>query len=171
MLSTPFTVLLDRLRTNAFDPEGVAFLEQTSAESLVSELRGLYPWTFQERRIGNKWEVGLARRFQVEMVAQRVGESGLLSFRLVPTYRQCLMVSIEMDRITGLSRFGKLKLRVTRKPTPGLLLRMSPGAKLDRLPDGWEIKELQKRTVQFDEAFLRGRGWQLDHLRHLAPNR
>ena len=42
------------------------------------------------------------------------------------------------------------------------MLGMRAGTKLEKSPDGWEVKPLQRRTTFLSEEFLKGRGWRFD---------
>jgi hypothetical protein len=169
MLTTQTAGLLGRLRTGNFDPADALMLEQTPASQLLAELRSVYRVTFQERHLRHKWEVSLARSLRAELAPRRVPDSVFVSFLLVPIYRDCLMLSMENDSVTGISRLARLTVRVVRKPLPGLALTSGPGFKLDKGPDGWGIKRMEKRTVKLSESFLRERGWQFDHLNRFLP--
>jgi hypothetical protein len=168
MLSTQTKDLLRHLRGGHRDTADTTWLEQTRAAELVAELSSVYRWTFQERRLKSKWEVSLARAYRIELAVRRIPDSVFVSFALVPTYRDCLLLSAEGDRVTGISRLSRLTLRVIRKPTPGLAVTTWGGFKLDRGPDGWALTRMNKRTVKLSESFLRDRGWQFDHLSKLA---
>jgi hypothetical protein len=53
--------LLHQLRTGKVDAETLALLGSLPAEEFVSDLRPSYPVLFQQRAIGAKREVGMAR--------------------------------------------------------------------------------------------------------------
>src|SRR5438132_1077807 len=140
MISTQTTELLQRLQRGILDPVDTAMLEQTAAKSLVDELKSVYRFTFQERRIGRKWEVSLARSFRAELVPRPVPEAVFASFVLLPAYLNCLMLNIEDNYVTGISRLTRLTAWVVSEPQGGLVLKAGRGFKLDRAPDGWAIK-------------------------------
>jgi len=125
--------------------------------------------TFQERRIGKKWEISLARTLRAELAIRPVAGGIFTSFHLLPVYRNCLTLNVENDTVTGISRLTRLTVWGVKKPEPGLALKTGHGYKLDKTPDGWIIKPLGKRVVRLSEQFLRGRGWRFDHLKHLVP--
>src|SRR5207302_305132 len=85
----------------------------------------------------------------------------------VPAYVSCLMLSIEENRITGLSAITRVTLQMTGDQVPTWAVTTARGFKLQKLPDGWEIKRLRKRTVKLTQELLRNRGWRFDHLRQL----
>jgi len=169
MLSPPTSDLLQRLRQGQCGPAETARLERTAAADFVAELRGAYPLTFQERRVRGKWEVAVARSLRTELAARPIRDSSFFSLLVVPVYLDCVMVSTEGDAVTGVSRFGRLRVRAVGKPSPGLALTSSAGYKLDLTPDGWATKPLPKRTVRLDEAFLKARGWRFHHLAQFIP--
>jgi hypothetical protein len=169
MIATRTSELLRHLEAGSFDDEDTAILEQTSAAQLVHEFRSVYRLMFQERRIGNKWELSLARSVRAELVIRPIPDVLFVSLLWVPAYLNCLMLNIEGDSLTGISRFTRLTVWAVKKPEQGLALRTGRGFKLDRTPDGWAIKPLRKRTVKLSEGFLRERGWRFDHLKQIIP--
>ena len=84
MIAIRTTELLQRLRSGIFDPADTTLLEQTTGNQFVDELRSAYRITFQERRLGRKWEVSLARSFRAELAIRPVPEAVFVSFLLVP---------------------------------------------------------------------------------------
>jgi hypothetical protein len=169
MLATHTTEFLQRLRKGILDPADTAMLEQTPANHLVDELRSVYRLTFQERRIGRKWEISLARSFRAELAIRPVPEAVFVSFLLVPAYLNCLMLNIEENYLTGISRLTRLTAWAITQPEKGLLLKAGRGFKLDKTPDGWAIKSMRRRTVKLSGEFLRARGWRFDHLQQVLP--
>lgn len=49
-----------------------------------------------------------------------------------------------------------------------LVVAMGSGHKLDKMPDGWGLKAIKRRSTVLSEAFLRARGWQFDRLQPFA---
>jgi hypothetical protein len=171
MHTTHTAELLQRLKKGALDPSDIASLEQVSADHLLNELRGSrYTLTFQERRIGKKWEVSIAHSVHAELVFRRIPDAVFVSLLLVPTYLDCIMLNIENDRLTGISRITRLTIRPVGKPQRGLALKSGRGFKLDKTPDGWEIKPMKRRVVKLSGQFLQARGWQFDHLKQFLPS-
>jgi len=169
MITTHTSELLQRLREGGVGPDITAWLEQTPADQLVEELRSLgYGLTFQERHIGKKWEISLARYLGLKTLVHRIPDL-VVSFVIVPVYLDCLMLSIEENRVTGISRVNKLTVRSTRKPEPGLALKSGHGFQLDKFPDGWEMKPVRSRAAKLSRVFLQNRGWRFDHLQHNIP--
>jgi hypothetical protein len=169
MIATRTSELLSHLAAGRFDEEDTALLEQTSAVQMVHEFRSVYLSTFQERRIGKKWELSLARSVRAELAIRPIPDALFVSLVWLPVYVNCLMLNIEDDSLTGISRFTRLTVRAVKKPEQGLALRTGRGFKLDRTPDGWAIKPLRKRVVKLSEGFLRERGWRFDHLKQVIP--
>jgi hypothetical protein len=169
MIAAPTTEMLKRLGRGIFDPADATTLEQSSATNIVNGLMSVYRITFQERRIGRKWEISLARSFRAELALRPVPEAVFVSFLLLPAYLDCLMLNSEDDSITGISRLTRLTAWAAIEPGGGLLLKSGHGFKLDKTPDGWAIKPLRKRLVKLSGEFLRARGWRFDHLRQVIP--
>jgi hypothetical protein len=169
MIATRTTELLQRLRRGILDPADTTMLEQTPANHLVDELRSVYRFTFQERRIARKWEISLARSFRAELAIRPVPEAIFVSFLLVPAYLNCLMLNIEDNYLTGISRLTRLTAWAVNEPEQGLVLKSGRGFKLDKTPDGWAIKPMRKRVVKLSGEFLRVRGWRFDHLKQFVP--
>jgi hypothetical protein len=170
MIATHAAELLLRLRKGVLDPIDTAMLEQTPADHLVAELRSsLYRLTFQERRIGDKWEISLAHSFRAELAIRPIPEAVFVSFLLVPAYLNCLMLNIENNHLTGISRLSRLTVWAVSDPERGLALRSGHGFKLDKTLDGWNIKPMRKRVVKLSGEFLRERGWRFDHLKQFIP--
>ena len=144
-------------------------LERITGGDLVAELRSAYPLTFQERRLRNKWEVGMARSLRTELAIHAIPNSKLFSLLVVRVFVDCVMLNIEGETVTGISRFNRLRVRAFRNPSPGLALTTSRGFKLDLTPDGWKLKPLQRRTVRLGEQFLKTRGWDFHHLAQSIP--
>ena len=170
MIATHIAELLHRLRKGILDPIDTTWLEQIPADHLVDELRpSLYRLTFQERRIGKKWEISLARSFRAELAIRPIPEAAFVSFLLVPAYLNCLMLNIEDNRFTGISRFTRLTAWAVSEPKGVLALKSGHGFKLDKTPDGWNVKPMRKRVVKLSGEFLRERGWRFDHLKQFIP--
>jgi hypothetical protein len=169
MISDRLANLLKNLKKGLFSPDDVAFLEQIAVKDLVEELHSVYRLTLQERLVGQKCELSLAR--SLRLIAPLIPNSmlGYLTLRLVPDYLDCIMISAESGQITGVSRSSRLRIRQLTKPEPALELRTGRGHKLDKMPDGWSMKPLAKRTIRLSEPFLRERGWKFDLLRQSAP--
>ena len=169
MLTAQTEELLDRLKIGVFDPADVQFLEQTSAHEFHAHLESVYCCQFQERRLRDKWELGVARSWRFELTALSSKGSVFPLMIAVPVFRNCLFLTSEADVITGISVATRLTARPIRKPIRGLALALGRGFKLDRMPDGWRLKPLGRRTVKLTDEFLQKRGWRFESLQPFAP--
>lgn len=134
--------LIKRIRKGTFDRSDIDWLERTPAREVVDELRSSrFRETFQERCLGRKWEVSLARN----------ANPGAC-------YVGCVMLSVEGDRITGVSTLSRLGIQGVSGSPQDLDLTTGRGHKLDKLPDGWAMKPLRQHTARFSRAFLKNRG-------------
>jgi len=166
MLTAQTGHLLKQLKAGVSDAADIQALSSTPAQELIAELAGKYPVCFQERRVRDKWELGRARALRYEL-ERRSGDTIFPLLYLMPVLRSCLFLSGEGDSVTGISVAGRMVMRPIRKPFVGLAVTTARGFKLDKSPDGWGIKPLEKRTVRLTEEFLRQRGWQFEALRSL----
>ena len=121
MSATQTADFLLRLRKGILDPADTAMLEQIHADDLVDELRLTgFRVAFQERRIGRKWEIALARSLRTELAMRSVPEAVFVSFAIVPVYVNCVMLNSEDNSLTGISRLSRLSVRTVRDPRGGL---------------------------------------------------
>jgi hypothetical protein len=167
MITAQAEELLDRLKTGSFQEADVQLLEGIPAHDFVAELDSDYRYRFQERRIRNKWEVGMARSLALELVARRPKGALFFGMLMVPVFRNCLFLTSESGVVSGISVATRLTVRQMRRPLQGFALALGPGFKLDHLPDGWHVKPLGKRTVKLTDEFLQERGWRFDALQQL----
>lgn len=164
MPATSADELLHRLRTGNIDPADPLYLERVGADELIAELAAVHPVRFQERRLKNKWEVGLARSVEHRLLCRRLHQSPFLVVEFLPVLRHCLMLSGEGTAVTGWSFTPQVRLRRGTRAAREIVLATAAGFKLDRFPDGWEVKRLGRKKVQLTEDFLRQRGWRFDPL-------
>jgi hypothetical protein len=157
MITSQARELILRLRAGAIDPKDTAALEGQPAFAFIADVRKLFPVEFQERRVGRKYEVGLARSIRQELTLINVAGSPFPV--LLPEIRRCLFVSCYDDRLSEITYTSRILIRPTGEATGEVVLDMEPGNKLDRTPDGWVLKPLKKRAVTLTEAFLAKRGW------------
>lgn len=169
MLTAQTEDLLNRLKTGAFDQADIQALELTTAQEFLAHLESDYRFRFQERRLRDKWELGVARSLRFELTALSSKGSVFPLMIVVPIYRNCVFLTSEADVITGISVATRLTVRPIRKPTPGLALALGRGFKLDRMLDGWRLKPLGRRTVKLTDEFLQKRGWRFESLQQFAP--
>ena len=170
MLTTQTTELLGRLKSGSFDPADIQSLEQTSAHDFRADLDSTYQIRFQERNFRDKWEVGMARSLRFELASFSPKQSYFPILVLIPVFHNCLFLSGDGDMITGVSVATRLVVRHIRKPFRGLALTKGRGFKLDRTPDGWDLKVQAKRTVKLTDEFLQKHGWRFDAVRRFISN-
>jgi len=168
MPATETAELLRRLQSGRVDLAEAAALEQVKAGELLVQLSRVYPLRFQERRLREKWEVGMARSLRWELAVQKPAGTLLPIWLLIPVWRHCVMLSGEGDDVTGVAVISRLAARPLRKPFLGLALTTGRGFKLDKALEGWILKPEKRRTVKLTEEFLQKRGWQFDNLNLLA---
>src|SRR2546423_1629322 len=116
MIAPRTAELLSHLREGTLHPADTAALEQTSATELVDELRSVYRLIFQERQIGRKREVSLAREFRAELKFRPIPDAIFACGLLVPAYVNCVMLNVEGDAVTGISRLSRLTVWAVDKP-------------------------------------------------------
>jgi len=162
MLTAQMQELLRRLRHGQFDASDADAIEKSSPADFLAELGPVYPCRFQERRLGNKWEVSMARAVRHELAVRYAKGSVMPTLLVVPVFHNCLFVSGEGESITGVGSASRLVVKPLRKPTKGFALTSGRGFKLDRTPDGWHLKAIEKRTVPLTEELLQKRGWRFD---------
>lgn len=168
MIAPPTQDLLRRLRKGTHENSDLAFLEHINASDWITQLKSAFRFTLQERHIRGKWEIALARTHRTELVARSIRNSVFFSYIVVPVYLDCLMLNLEDNAVTGISRLDRLMIRAVAKPAPGVALTTGRGFKLDKTPDGWAMKRLRRRTVRLSESFLQARGWHFDQMRLFA---
>jgi hypothetical protein len=156
--------LLRQLRSGNLDISSLSGLERLSARDFVSDLSALYPLMIQERHIGTRYEVGLARSRKIELAVHRNPNTLFASVSLDPVLSKCLFVSSYDDSISEITIAASLHLHPRGGTSKHVVLKMGKGLKLDRTPDGWTLKPLQRRSVTLTEEFLSKRGWQFEAL-------
>jgi hypothetical protein len=167
MLTIQSEELVRRLRAGHLDPAGIEALDQTSPREILSCLEGSYRIRFQERQFKDKWEISLAESLSY-LVAPFSRSSLFPILLMVPVFRNCLFLSGERDKISGISVATRLMVKPSRMPVKGITLTTGKGFKIDKGPDGWSIKPLEKRTVKLTEEFLQKRGWRFEVLRGMT---
>ncbi|MBV8677091.1 MAG: hypothetical protein JO355_07975 [Planctomycetaceae bacterium] len=75
MIAAETRELLRRLRSGRMDVANTGALEKFSANVLIEDIKNFYNILFQERQVGNKHEVGLARSLKVEFSVRRIRSS------------------------------------------------------------------------------------------------
>jgi hypothetical protein len=154
--------LLRRLRAGALDVSDADPLEKLPVADFLQEIRGRYPVVFQERAIGRKTELGLAKSLEFQLAVPDDGRHTFVSVELLPILRNCLLVSLYDGAVSGIATTRSIRLRPSRGDEPGLLVVMGSGFKLDKMPDGWVTKEVFRKATVLSEPFLRTRGWKFE---------
>jgi hypothetical protein len=156
------TEILRQLRTGRFNVAEASVLDALSARELMAELQRSYPVKFQERDIGRKHEVALARSIRYELGFGNRHISIFSPIRLLPVLRSCVFASCYGDSLSEITTATYVYVKPTRKPVKGLILKMGRGFKLDKSPDGWALNSIEGREVNLSLDFLEKRGWQFD---------
>jgi hypothetical protein len=164
MITTETEELLRQLRSGNLDTTNLSGLESHSASELIFDLKSRYSLLFQERHIGRKCEVGLARSRRVELDIRRTPNTLFASASLQPVLSRCLFLSSYDDAISEITIIASLHLHPKSGSDNQVILKMGKGFKLDRTPDGWTLKALQRRSVTLTEVFLAKRGWKFEAL-------
>ena len=150
MLTAQSKELLRNLRAGKLDASVAAFLEQLAADDFIADLRRYYPVLFQERNIGLKHEIGLARsRFEVV--------NGSIRNDDVPVLLKCLLISSYGDSLSGLEALSSIRIVPPGSPGADLTLASSRGFKLDKTTDGWLYRQTERSCSRFSKSFLTGR--------------
>jgi hypothetical protein len=139
-------------------------LEQLSARRLISDLREFYPVMFQERRVGRKHEVGMARSIRFELAVRKLPDSLFYHVFLFPFLARCMFVSSYEDSISEITVAANIRVKPKEGASREVILKMGHGYKLDRTPDGWVTKPLPGRAATFTEDLLSKRGWKFEVL-------
>src|SRR5579883_1702238 len=159
MLTKQLIKLVRQVRPGELDQAQISTLERLSATEFVEELRSKYLVLFQERRVGHKPEIGLARSVSLELARRRLPNSRLSLFFFMPVLGQCVFVSSYDDRITEVTTVASIQVIPGGGDSFEITLRTGLGHKFDKRPDGWFLKKLKKRPVTLSEALLSARGW------------
>jgi hypothetical protein len=163
--------IVRRLRLGQCELADTALLEQATASSVVAELSSSYPLVFQERVIGSKREVGLARTLRFEVDVSRTPDSRIPVVYLRPALVGCVFVSSYSGVVSEITVVNGLRVRPRGEGSAEVILRVGRGHKLDRTPDGWAVKSVERRTIVLAEETLAKRGWKFHALFPLAAPR
>lgn len=156
--------LLKRLRAGELSDADSAFLDSLPADLFVRELRSRHPFVFQERSIGRKTELGLAKSLEFQLRVPNNGRHLFGSVDLLPILRSCLLLSIYDNRMSGVAVTKSIRLRPADADGSGVVVAMGNGFKLDRLPDGWMAKSFDRKSSVLRETLLKSRGWKFEVL-------
>lgn len=132
---------VEGLKSGAVNVSDIATLEQLDIEQLVGELSSHYPIEFLNHRIGEKWEVGLAKN------------------HVSDEFQRCLMLTSEGGHLTTIAVMAFIGFQ--QSPSSPEFCDMTSGAgySLYRTPDGWRIKSLDEKQVSLKRNVLKKRGW------------
>ena len=156
--------LLRDLRRGKLDVANSKFIAGTSLSDLVSSLLGSFPVLFQERTVGRKREVGMARSLLFRLAPHQSSGSRFQSMELCPFLWRCVFVSGYDDGVSEITQIASINLRPAGTARVELTLRMGHGVKLDKTFHEWLVKELKPRKVNLSEEFLAKRGWKFEAL-------
>jgi hypothetical protein len=164
MITDETKELLRHLRAGDANIANASALENISAHEFLSEMARIYPITFQERHVGKKHEVGMARLLKIEIPVRRLPNSLFVPVFPRPVLSKCLFVSSYEDTISEITAAASIRVWPRGGTTKEVILKMGRGSKLDRTPDGWVLKSFGGRSVTLTETFLSKRGWRFDAL-------
>lgn len=164
MIAAETKELLRRLRSGKMDVADTGALEKLSANYFIEDIKNFYNILFQERQVGNKQEVGLARSLKVEFSVRGLPNSLFAPVSPHPVLSKCLFVSSYEDSISEITVAASIHVLPRGGEAKEVILKLGRGHKLDRTPDGWMIKPLERRSVTLSESFLSKRGWKFDAL-------
>jgi hypothetical protein len=152
------------LRSGTLDVSRPLSLEQLPARALIQELQTIHCFVFQERAIGKKTEIGIARKIAYELIFRRHKNSLLPVTRLYPILVDCYLISAYDDVLSEITWTRRINVRPVIRSQRELKLSFGRGHKLDRTVDGWQLKPLLRRQTKLSEQLLRSHGWQFDLL-------
>jgi hypothetical protein len=154
--------LLRQLRSGKLDVASAPSLEQLSPGDLAANLREVYPLVFQERRIRDKYEIGMARSISLETTLRQIPNSLFLHVRSFLTLSKCVFISSYHDSLGEITTISHIQVVPKGGAALDVTLKMGGGYKLDKTPDGWAVRRLKRRTITLTEPFLVKRGWNFD---------
>jgi hypothetical protein len=163
--------VLNRLRSGSLDAAIAATLEHTSAEEFIAGLAETYPVLFQERRIGRKREVGMARAVRFECLEHKPSKSFFPVWHLVPVLWKCVFVSAYDDAVSEVTIATSVHVRPAWTAADEAVLKLRGCRKIDKTPDGWIVKTIKHRSTTLSGEFLRTRGWKFDVLQPFLATR
>ncbi len=102
MLTSQLKDALKKLRDGKMDIADAKMFEQIPADEFLADLRMDFPFVFQERVIGRKHEIGMARKVGLTPKVQVL--SNMPIFYLVPTLVKCVLLSSYDDAISEVTR-------------------------------------------------------------------
>jgi hypothetical protein len=163
--------VLKRLRSGERDAGFEAVLEQMSPEEFIAQIRESYPVLFQERHIGRKHEVGMAQAVRFEFSSHQPSDSLFPVVQLAPILWRCVFVSSYDNSISEVTVTKSIRARPAWRVANEAVLKLGSGFKLDKGPDGWTLKSVERRASILSNEFLRKRGWKFEVLQPLLAKR
>ncbi len=162
MLTDQLKDTLKQLRDGKLDVTDAKMLEQIPAHQLVADLSDDFPVVFQERVVGRKHEIGLAKNVQMRPKFHALAGMPMPVLYFFPTLVSCVLVSSYDDAVSEVTCIRSISVDPRKQKT--VRLRSGAGNKLDRSPDGWTIHALDRKIVRLKFDFLVKRGWNFDPL-------
>jgi hypothetical protein len=156
--------LLRDLRLGKLDAASAELLAGRPYGDLVFDLLQSFPVLFQERTVGRKREVGMARSLLFRLAAHRSPGSRSQSMEFCPVLWRCVFVSGYGDAVSEITQLASISVRPAETARTELTLRTGRGFKVDKTSDEWLVKELRPRKVNLSEEFLARRGWKFEAL-------
>ena len=102
--------LLRDLRLGKLDAASSKYLGGTPLADLVSNLLDLFPVLFQERVVGRKREVGMARSLLFRLATHRSTGSRFQSMEFYPVLWRCVFVSGYDDTVSEITQIARIDL-------------------------------------------------------------
>jgi hypothetical protein len=90
--------------------------------------------------------------------------SPLDAVRVVAVLDRGVFVSLYRGGLTELTTVQCITASPSATSTDKVTVEMGPGIKLDKMPDGWSIKQLSRQQTDLSREFLAKRGWNLELL-------
>lgn len=153
---------LSRLKHDQWDAGLEAYFKQLSANDLMDALRADFPVVFQERWIGRKHEMGLAREVIYELRIRKMPQSPFSGMLLVPTLRHCFLVSAYDDAVSELTWVSRIRLKPKKGDASSVAIIFGSGTKIDKTVDGWVKKPLSRSGTPLSDEALKKHGWKFD---------
>ena len=151
------------------DATSSEFLDKIAFGGLVSILLDSFPVLFQERVVGRKREVGMARSLLFRLAAHRSAGPRFQSMEFYPVLWRCVFASGYGDTVSEITQVASINLWPADTARTTLTLRTGRGHKLDRILDEWSVKEVKPKKINLAEEFLAKRGWKFEALVPLWP--
>lgn len=153
---------LDSLRDGTLDVTKPLSFDQMPLSTLINELSASHGYVFQQRSIGKKVEIGIARRVEFQMIVRASHRSIFWTSRLCPVLFDCYLLSGYNDIVSEVTWAKRIRVWPVSPRKGEVSLAMWPGHKLDKSEEGWTLKALKRRKTKLSEKLLRDRGWQFD---------